>query len=72
LKFQILIIERASRGQVGWLYSVVPADQEVEIKRITAGGQPGEKVSEIPLNKQTKQNNPSCTGGIGRRIVVGG
>jgi hypothetical protein len=55
--------------------SIIPVMGEVEIERIVIPGQPGGKVSEPCLNKQTNKKkpcsyHPSYRGSRGRRMVV--
>jgi hypothetical protein len=53
---------------------LIPATPEAQIGRTVVQGQSGQKVSETSLSTNELRGvvvrNPSCAGGIGRRIVV--
>jgi hypothetical protein len=56
LQLHLAVNRGGLRHQVGlgdWLISVISATQEVEIENIKVGGQPGQKVSEIPSGQMS-------------------
>jgi hypothetical protein len=66
-----------SLGQAWCHISVIPTTWEAEIRRIRVWGQPKQKFREtpIPTNKlsiMVRDCNPSCAGGISRRITAWG